>query len=300
MSEHTVGCVFNIQRYSLDDGAGIRTCVFLKGCPLTCLWCHNAESNSFHKETFYTASACIGCGACVHACPNACHALSETGSHIYDRRTCEACGLCEKMCPVNALEIVGKTMTAEETMKKVLRDRVFYGKNGGLTITGGEPMSQFPFTLALLKLAKETGVSTVIETCGFAKTEDYLEIAPLVNTFYFDCKADSALHASLTGVSDELILKNLFALSDAGADIHLRCPIIPGANLTPAFEEKIIALANRLPGISRISLLPYHKTGSGKSALLGKENQAVFTVPSENEMKLLRERIQNAVSVPVH
>jgi len=299
MPDYTEGCVFNIQRYSLDDGAGIRTCVFLKGCPLTCLWCHNTESNSFKKEMFFTPSACIGCMACAAVCPNGCHSLSETGKHIYNRANCGLCGLCESACPTGALEVAGKTMTAGEVMKKVLRDRVFFGKNGGLTVTGGEPMSQFSFTLALCTLAKENGISTVIETSGFGKTEDFLKIAAFVDCFYFDCKADSDLHVSLTGVSDELILQNLSALSAAGAKIVLRCPIVPGANLTDAFLEKIIRLSNDFDAIGKITLLPYHNTGVNKTTLLGKEKQVEFTVPKNIEMDLIRQRVQKGVRVPV-
>ena len=291
------GIIFNIQRFSLDDGQGIRTCVFFKGCPLRCRWCHNAESQRFEREIAYDAKRCIGCGSCAEACPQKCHVLTDEG-HMFLRRDCIACGACAEACPTLALECMGKPMRTDEVMRVVRRDRLFYGKDGGITLTGGEPMAQYEFAMSLAKCAKAEGLSVVMETSGFAPTEHYRAIAPWIDCFYYDCKADAELHRALIGADDTLILENLRVLSELHANIVLRCPIIPNGNLTEAYTEKIIRIANTFR-IQSVSLLPYHKIGSEKSSQLGKEAQTVYTVPTHAEMDALREKIRMRVSVPV-
>lgn len=285
-----MGTVFNIQRFSLDDGDGIRTCVFFKGCPLRCVWCHNSESQSFDAELSYDAGKCIGCGACVGACERGCHVLAER--HELRRELCVRCGKCAEVCPAKALERVGKPMSAEEVMAVVRRDRLFYADRGGMTLTGGEPMAQFDFALELAQMAKSEGISVVMETCGFAPTEHYLQIAPFVDCFYYDCKADSEHHRLLTGVEDELILRNLDVLIKSGAKVVLRCPVVPGANRTGAFLQKLIGLAEQYPELAGINLLPYHATGTGKPVFFGKEAQRQFTVPAEEIMQEWMTRIR--------
>ncbi len=286
--------IFNIQRFSLNDGEGIRTGVFLKGCPLRCAWCHNPESQKKEPEIAFYPGKCIGCGACREACPNGCH--TKEG---FDRIDCTRCGACAKACPANALEQVGTVMTVEEVLAKVLRDCPFYQENGGMTVTGGEPMASFPFTLALCKAAKEKGIHVVIETSGYAETEHYLELLPYIDCFYYDCKADAAHHRELIGVDDTLILRNLDALITHGASVVLRCPIIPGANLTEAYLGKLEALARKYPSLSGISLLPYHKYGTTKPASLGGEAQAVFAEPTADEMNAIKARLQRITTLPI-
>ena len=285
------GCVFSLQRFSTDDGKGIRTCVFLKGCPLRCLWCHNAEGLSPAPELAFYENACIGCGTCVAVCPQGALAL-ENGKARLDREKCTVCGACATACPTGALTQVGKQMTVEEVLKTVRRDRPFYGKTGGMTITGGEPLAQAAFTLALAKAAKAEGISVIIETCGYGRTEDVLALFPYVDLFLFDCKASTSRHRALTGVEDALILKNLAALCDRGAAVTLRCPIVAGANLDEDFTKKISSLAKKHEGIDAVQLMPYHRTGLGKPAAIGKAPQTVFDTPDDGTLSTLAARIE--------
>ena len=252
--------IFNIQRYCVDDGDGIRTCVFFKGCPLRCKWCHNMESLSFAPQ------------------------------EEFDERLCIRCGKCKEGCPTEARRVVGEAMTAEQIMTIACRDLPFYGKNGGLTVTGGEPMAQFDGVYALAKLAKAEGISFMMETSGHAKTEDFIKIAPLCDCFLYDCKASTSRHKELTGVEDALILKNLDVLYRLGCRIVLRCPIVPGANLDDGLIEKIASLHKAYPDV-QIQLLPYHRTGAEKAVRLGMAPQEEFAVPDEALLSQIRERI---------
>lgn len=252
--------VFNIQRYCIDDGDGIRTCVFFKGCSLHCKWCHNIESISFAPQ------------------------------EEFDEKLCIRCGKCKEGCPTGARQIVGKVMTTEQLMQVIRRDTPFYGQTGGVTVTGGEPMAQFSSVYALAQKAKAEGISFMMETCGHAKTDDFIKIAPLCDCFLYDCKASTARHKELTGVEDTLILKNLDVLYHLGARIVLRCPIIPGANLDDDFIEKIAKLRKKYPKI-QIQLMPYHRTGTEKARRLGLPPQEKFSVPDENLLAQIWEEI---------
>ena len=286
------GCVFNIQRFSTDDGGGIRTCVFLKGCPLRCAWCHNAEGLSFAPELAFYQNNCIGCGSCVTACSYG--ALSVQGKSVsIDRKNCVSCGKCADVCPSGALVKIGKYMTVDEVTNVVRRDSVFYGKTGGMTITGGEPLAQAEFTIALAKAAKEEGISVVTETSGFGKAEDLLALVPFCDLFLFDCKASSADHKALIGVADDLILNNLAALCKAQATVILRCPIVPNVNLSEEIVQKIISLARNNAAIKEIQLMPYHATGLEKSFVVGKSPQKRYETPSEELLTDLAKKIED-------
>lgn len=265
------GAVFNIQKFSLNDGPGIRTTVFLKGCMLRCLWCHNPESHSPRPQLMLYAEKCIGCGECVRRCPNELHSFSEDGLHRIDRVSCTACGICAEGC-AGALEIVGREASVEEILAEVEKDRRFYeNSGGGLTVSGGEPLMQPAFTLALLREAKARGLHTCLETCGFAPWEKIEALIPYVDLFLWDVKeTDDALHREFTGVSCEPILQNLRRLSDAGGKIVLRCPLIPGYNDRPQHLTAIGALAEELDGVLRVDIEPYHPLGKSKSESLGK------------------------------
>ena len=292
--------IFNIQGFSIHDGPGIRTAVFLKGCPLHCLWCHNPESHSAHPEVFYNEEKCVTCGRCATACPMGAHSF-DAGKHEFKRSLCTACGKCADACPTTALELVGKSMSAEEVIAEVEKDRVFYETSGGgMTISGGEPMSEIEFTLELLTLAKERGIHTAMETSGLGKREDFLRVAPLVDLFLFDIKETSPTnHEKFIGTDGSLIIENLRLLDSLGKDIILRCPIIPGLN---SREEHLIAigeLANTLSSVKEIHIEPYHPLGKGKSALLGKDYPLPdLTFPEKEEVELWVKTVQSVTSVP--
>lgn len=294
------GTVFNIQKFSVNDGPGIRTTVFLKGCPLNCMWCHNPESKSTKPELMYDANKCISCGACM-CCPTHSHIFSECAHHL-ERRTCTACGACAEICPADALEMAGKRMTAEEVMAEVKKDAVFYETSGGgMTLSGGEPMLQFDFSYALLKMAKEQGIHTCMETCGFAPKEQYEAILPYTDIFLFDYKeTNPEKHKEFTGVSNELILENLKRLDSGGAKIILRCPIIPTLNDREEHFTGIAETANSLKNVSEIHIEPYHPLGKGKAEHLGKDYPLRdLSFPEEETVKAWMESVQAKTDIPV-
>ena len=266
------GTIFNIQKFCVNDGPGIRTTVFLKGCPLNCLWCHNPESKATYPEILFDPRKCILCGACLEACQNCCH-LFEESTHTYARENCRRCGACSRACVTEALETAGRTVTAEEVLAEDMKDEIFYkNSGGGMTLSGGEPMAQPGFTQALLAAAKEKGLHTCMETCGYTAWSNYEKLLGLVDIFLFDYKlTDPILHKQYTGVSNTRILENLEKLDAAGANMILRCPIIPTINDTAEHFAGIAATANRLSHVSEIHIEPYHPLGSSKSALLDKE-----------------------------
>ena len=266
------GTVFNIQKFSINDGPGIRTTVFLKGCPLSCLWCHNPESKLIQREVFYDASKCIMCGRCAAVCKRGAHVF-DAGSHLFDREKCTVCGKCAEVCPTKSIEIVGEEKTVDEVMREVMKDKIFYeSSGGGMTVSGGEPMLQFDFTYELLKAAKSEGVHTCIETCGYADAEKYKKIAKYVDIFLYDFKeTDPERHRKYTGVSNAKILENLSMLDKMGAKTVLRCPIIPTINDREEHFRAIGELASSLKNVLEINVEPYHPLGAGKSERLGKD-----------------------------
>lgn len=286
MMQHK-GLIYNIQKFSLNDGPGIRTTVFLKGCMLNCLWCHNPESKSPKKQLMLHKERCIGCGACVHACPIGLHSFSENGDHLIKRESCTACGACEAEC-VGALELVGREVCTDEILKEVLKEVPFFeNSGGGLTVSGGEPLMQPEFTRHLLKAAKEKGLHTCIETCGYAKWEHIEALLPYVDIFLWDIKeSDDERHRAYTGVSNKKILKNLYLLNATQANIILRCPIIPGFNDRKEHLTAIAQLAEELSCVQRIDIEPYHPLGRSKSESLGEKFAlAQLSFPSEETVR---------------
>ena len=269
------GRVFDIQRFSLHDGPGIRTAVFFKGCPLRCLWCHNPESQRPGPELLFYAHKCAGCGKCAALCAN-----TRTPE-------CTGCGRCVSVCAYGAREISGREISAEEVLKTVLRDKAFYRTSGGgVTLTGGEPLAQPDFAFALLRLCRDNGVDTAMETCGYAPWEALERLLPLLDRIYYDIKGiDPARHERNTGVSNERILSNAERLKASGADVTFRMPYIPG------FNDGELAAVKAFVGDFPLQLMPYHATGEGKYAALGRPYPAAGTVPPEREfMTALAER----------
>lgn len=270
-TEGIAGTVLNIQHFCVDDGPGIRTTVFLKGCPLRCAWCHNPESQRREREYLFRADRCTGCGACAAVCTNQVHSFGG-GIHSLDRSRCSLCGACIDI-GCDALEIAGRRMSLEVVMQEIEADRVFYKRSGGgVTVSGGEPLSQAEFTLQLLRRCREEGIHTCVETCGYGSSEDLLRFAVYTDLFLYDCKlTEEERHKRYTGVSARPIQHNLRLLSDAGAQIILRCPMIPDVNLDADHCNSIAALANVHPGIRQIHLLPYHPMGLEKCASLDRK-----------------------------
>ncbi len=260
--------IFDIQRFSIHDGPGIRTTVFLKGCPLGCQWCHNPESRSPYTQLAFYKAKCIVCGRCYRACPHGAISMGETR---VNRDQCVVCGACAEVCPTGALQIIGRTASVEEVVGVVVRDKPFYKTSGGgVTISGGEPTFQFEFTKCLLQAFKREGLHTAIETSGMTSWEHLSQIAPLVDLFLFDMKAvDAAKHVRFCGVENSVILKNAHRLAQTGAEIVFRTPIVPGVNDS---DDDIRALGEfvlSLEGKPKVALMAYHKIGTGKYEAIG-------------------------------
>ncbi len=286
------GTIFNIQRFSIHDGPGIRTTVFLKGCPLRCLWCHNPEGLSREIDIEYSPVKCIGCGRC-RICPNGCHSIRD-GGHYFDRDKCDKCGKCVEACVSGSLLVAGKDYTVDEVMKKVESDVLFYKESGGgMTISGGEPFYQSEFTAALFKAAKEKGIHTAVETCGFCSDDALQRALPYIDLFLFDYKVTGAeAHKAATGVDNGVILKNLKTIDDAGKKITLRCPIIPSINDNNEHFEAIANIANTHENIVKVDLEPYHDLGAAKYTNIGKTPAFSHAIPEKERMAHIKEYIE--------
>jgi pyruvate formate lyase activating enzyme len=276
--------IFNIQRFSIHDGPGVRTTVFLKGCPLSCLWCHNPEGQSAEPQLIFRENRCDACGECAAVCPVRALSLAD-GLLVVDEETCTQCGRCVAACAAGALELAGREATVAEVMVEVEKDRLFYDQSGGgVTLSGGEPLLQPDFLVELLRACREREIHTALDTTGHAPAEVVRRVAASVDLFLYDLKlVDGARHRALTGVPNGLILENLRHLVRDGRTVILRVPIIPGVNDDEQNLEQIGGLARSLSGRQRIDLLAYHHFAAEKYTRLRREYRLPALQPPSSQ-----------------
>ena len=270
--ESKKGIIFDIKRYAIHDGPGIRTTAFFKGCPLRCLWCCNPESYKSAPEIVYTDRLCIHCGSCQMVCPNNALKISKNKLEII-REKCNGCGTCAIECPANALELSGKPYSVKELLAEVEKDSTFYQTSeGGVTVSGGECTMQSGFLLSFLKKCKENYFHVTLDTCGFVEWEIFKKIIKYVDLVLFDIKImDEEKHIKYTGKSNKLILENLHQLSRIGTPVIIRIPLIPGFNDSKKEIRAIADMVSKLKNITEINILPYHRLGESKHTRLGKD-----------------------------
>lgn len=296
---HTVdydreGVLFNIQRYSLHDGPGIRTIPFFKGCPLSCKWCSNPESQRPQPELIFKKSECIRCGKCLELCKQ--QALSLNNSFFIDRERCIQCGECTQVCPTQALEMKGKRMTVADVMRELQKEENLYRRSGGgITLSGGEPLAQPEFARELLKACKEKGWHTAMETTGFTTPEVIADVFPYVDLALTDIKAiNPAVHLANTGIDNSRILENLLRISFL-TKVIVRIPVIPGVNDNPEEIHNIAEFARLMSNVDTLHLLPYHSFGENKYGLLGRiyplgKAESI----AESKMELLKKEVESS------
>ncbi len=276
--------VTEIQRYCMHDGPGVRTVVFLKGCPLRCLWCHNPEAQDPSPQLLFYNKKCVGCGICS-SCKNGVHTF-DNGVHNIDRSRCSACGVCEALCPASALQISGRRMSVSDIVGLCLRDAAFYGDTGGVTLSGGEPLLQ-SHAVTLLRALHASGFNTAVETCGHVSPDVIREAAPLVDTFLWDIKdTDSDRHEKYTGKPNGLIISNLRLADSYHAKIRLRFILVNGVNTDIKHYKACSELYGSLSNADTPEIIPYHAYGGVKSTFLGlPDGERRDFIPTEEQIK---------------
>ena len=317
MGEVLTGKIYDIQGFSVQDGPGIRTTVFLKGCPLRCPWCHSPESQGFSTELNWMSIRCLGidnCGRCLGVCPNEAITAGPvrqtvSGEDIVypdvDKSKCNECGACAEVCKADALYMCGTDQTVDEVMHRLLRDKPFFDESGGgVTVSGGECLCQPKFTLELLKRCKDYGIHTAIDTTGFVKWESVEEVIPYTDLFLYDLKCmDSALHKQVIGVPNELILENARKIAGAGGRIWIRIPVIPLLNDSEGHFERYAAFLSEIrDAVEIVQLLPYHRMGVSKhDRLLKKERIFVAELPTDALMEARKAQLEGSgLRVRIH
>lgn len=292
--EAVKGIVSDFKRMSVHDGPGIRTTMFLKGCPLQCLWCHNPENLRTAPALSFTRKLCIGCGACVPACPEGVHSIQEDNTHRLRFELCKGCGACVEECLPGALKLYGRIMEPEEAARLLLEDKDFYAQSGGgVTFSGGEPLLQSAFLAALMRLLKKEGIHIAVDTCGEVPWSAFEKVLPYTDLFLYDIKhPDSAMHKKGTGSGNERILQNLENLSRQAVPAEIRTPVIPGYNDSPETLSRIAVLLNAYNNITAWRLLPYHSMAKGKYEALGRSYPMPDTpMPDETRMRSLKAQL---------
>ena len=287
--------IFEIKRFAVHDGDGIRTTVFLKGCPLKCLWCHNPEGLSVKAQLAYYKHKCISCGECVKVCNYGAHEFID-GMHVYNRGKCVACGKCETVCLGNALTLYGKDGTVDELLPVLLKDKPFFDNSGGgVTLSGGECLMQVDFCVELLKRLKENGVNTAVDTCGFVSKSTIEKVIPFTDIFLYDIKAvDQNVHVKCTGQSNKNIIENLKYLDDRNCKIEIRIPYVPEHN--DGEIEKIGSLINELKNVTKVRVLAYHNYAGSKYTALELKNTLPTVLPTETELTVAKDKIRKIIA----
>lgn len=282
--------IFEIKRFAVHDGDGIRTTVFFKGCPLKCVWCHNPEGIDFRPQLAYYENKCIGCGECVGVCPENAHA-TENGMHVFDREKCIACGRCADVCLGDALIFYGKEMTVSELLPQLLEDKEFYDNSGGgVTLSGGECLMQADFCTELLKELKSHGIHTAVDTCGFVSRDAIDKVMPYTDIFLYDLKAfDEDVHIKCTGRSNKIILENMKYIDSCNKKAEIRIPYVPDFN--SAEIEKLAEFMDGLKNITAVRVLPYHNYAGSKYESLGLKNNLPEMLPTNDEIKIAENKM---------
>lgn len=286
--------IFNIQKCSIHDGEGLRTSVFFKGCPLHCPWCANPESQSYENDITEFPSKCVGCGLCIQRCPN--KAIGLDGK--IDRGQCEkGCTVCTDICYAEAKKYVGKDYSAEELLHEIEKDKIFYSvKGGGVTFSGGEPLTHGKYLTEIAKLCKKNRIDVCVESCGYSKFETFESALPYIDSIFMDIKLiDSLKHKEITGYGNELILENISKISHKGIPMTIRTPIVPGYTDSVANIEGIAEFITTLPSVKEYELLIYHNLGESKYSALGRKYDLKGIEPPSDEK--IRELVKLANSI---